>query len=309
MSETRPRRVQAQDWLMLVLLSLLWGGSFFFAKIAVAALPPLAVVLMRVAIAAACLWSLVLALRLSVPRDIAAWRDFLVMGLINNAIPFSLIFWGQKAIASGLAAILNATTPIFVIALTRIFHPKESIGPGKWLGVALGLAGVSVMIGIDYLDSLGGHLPAELAVLGAALSYGFAGLYGKRFATRPPLVVAAGQLAGSTLLMSPLLLIAGELPSLGVVSAKALAAIAALALISTALAYVIFFRLMGRIGGVNVSLVTFLIPVSALGLGAIFLGESLALHHIAGMALIALGLGAIDGRPLTVMRRWLTVAR
>jgi drug/metabolite transporter (DMT)-like permease len=294
--------MSGSDWLLLILLSIVWGGSFFFAKIAVAELPPLTIVLARVTIAAAALHLLVIATGQRMPADVSLWRDFLLMGLLNNAIPFSLIFWGQKEIASGLASILNATTPLFTVLVAHVFTEDERATPAKLLGVALGIGGVALMIGLDLTAGLGSHFISELAVLAAALSYGFAGVFGRRFRGRPPLVVAAGQLTGSSALILPLALVVappwlGASPSLGVWSA-----LIGLALLSTALAYVIFFRILARAGATNLLLVTFLIPVSALLLGIAFLGETLTLHQLGGMALIGCGLAAIDGRLLRMLR-------
>nr|WP_298681698.1 DMT family transporter [uncultured Dongia sp.] len=294
-ANTAPR-MALQDWALLIGLSLLWGGSFFFAKIAVAEVPPLTVALMRVALAAAALHIVRVALRVPAPRDLGFWRDVFIMGLLNNAIPFSLIFWGQQAIGAGLASILNATTPLFTVLVAHVFTTDERAGPAKVLGVLAGMAGVAVMIGNDVVAGLGGHLWAELAILAAALSYGFAGVFGRRFRDRPPLVVASGQLTGSTcLLLLPVLLI--DQPwALAMPSLSTMGAIVALALLSTALAYVIFFRILRRAGSTNLSLVTLLIPVSALLLGVLFLGEVIEPHHLIGMGLIGSGLVILDGR-------------
>jgi drug/metabolite transporter (DMT)-like permease len=296
------RTMSGSDWLLLIVLSIVWGGSFFFAKVAVAELPPLTIVLARVVIAAAALHLLVIALGQRMPGDFALWRDFLLMGLLNNAIPFSLIFWGQKEIASGLASILNATTPLFTVLVAQAFTRDEKATPAKLVGVGLGLVGVALMIGLDLVSGFGTHLLSELAVLAAALSYAFAGVFGRRFRGRPPLVVAAGQLTGSSVLILPLALLIdrpwlGASPSLGV-----WAALIGLALLSTALAYVIFFRILGRAGATNLLLVTFLIPVSALLLGVAFLAESFTVHQLIGMLLIGLGLAVIDGRLVRAFR-------
>jgi drug/metabolite transporter (DMT)-like permease len=285
-----------QDWLLLLALSLLWGGSFLFAKIAVAEVPPLTVALMRVALAAGTLHLLRLAFRVTTPRELGFWRDVFIMGLLNNAIPFSLIFWGQQAIGAGLASILNATTPLFTVLVAHVFTVDERAGPTKILGVIAGMAGVAVMIGHDVMAGFGGHIWAELAVLAAALSYGFAGVFGRRFRDRPPLLVASGQLTGSScLLLLPVLFLDQPwvlpVPSLGTIGA-----ILALALLSTALAYVIFFRILGRAGSTNLSLVTLLIPVSALLLGVLFLEEVIEPHHLIGMVMIGSGLVILDGR-------------
>jgi drug/metabolite transporter (DMT)-like permease len=290
------RIMSGGDWLLLLILSVLWGGSFFFAKVAVAELPPLTIVLARVAIAALALHLLILALRQRMPAERPLWRDFLLMGLLNNAIPFSLIFWGQQEIASGLAAILNATTPLFTVLVAHALTRDEQATPLKLIGVALGIGGVALMIGLDRAAGLGAHLWSELAVLGAALSYAFAGIFGRRFRGRPPLVVAAGQLTASSALILPLALLIDR-PWLGVnPSAEVWGALIGLALLSTALAYVIFFRILARAGATNLLLVTFLIPVSALLLGIAFLGETMGMHQLIGMLLIGLGLAAIDGR-------------
>ena len=290
------RTMSGSDWLLLILLSIVWGGSFFFAKVAVAELPPLTIVLARVTIAAAALHLMVLAVGLRMPSDLSLWRDFLLMGLLNNAIPFSLIFWGQQEIASGLAAILNATTPLFTVLVAHALTRDEKGTPLKLVGVALGIAGVALMIGLDRAAGLGAHLWSELAVLAAALSYAFAGIFGRRFRGRPPLVVAAGQLTGSSALMLPLALLVDRPWLSAMPSAGVWAALIGLALLSTALAYVIFFRILARAGATNLLLVTFLIPVSALLLGIAFLGETMSAHQLMGMLLVGLGLAAIDGR-------------
>ncbi len=289
--------LSGQDWLLLVLLSVLWGGSFVFAKLAITAMPPLTVVMLRVALAALTLFAVLRMLGLALPRDFASWRDFLVMGALNNALPFALIFWAQQEIASGLAAILNATTPLFTILIAQVATSDEKAGWGKGLGAAIGLGGVAVMIGLDYLAHLGAHLAAELAVIGAAIAYGCAGIWGRRFKGRSPWVVACGQLSASTALISPIALILDRPWELPMPPPAIGGAILALALFSTALAYAIFFRLLARAGATNLLLVTFLIPVSALGLGYLFFGERLFWQHGLGLAAILAGLALIDGRP------------
>jgi len=289
-------RMAAQDWALLIVLSLLWGGSFFFAKVAVGAVPPLTVALCRVVLAALTLHAVRIVLRIPAPRDVGFWRDALIMGLLNNAIPFSLIFWGQREIGAGLASILNATTPLFTVIVAHFFTADERAGPLKIAGVLAGMAGVAVMIGSDVAAGFGHHLWAELAVLGAALSYGFAGVFGRRFRDRPPLVVASGQLTGSSVLLLLPVLLLDQPWALAAPGWQPIAAIIALALLSTALAYVIFFRILKRAGSTNLSLVTLLIPPSALLLGVLFLGEKIEAHQLGGMALIAFGLLLLDGR-------------
>ena len=282
---------------MLIVLSVLWGGSFFFIGIAVAELPPLTIVALRVGLAAIALWSIVFIIGLRPPKSLDVWKAFFGMGLLNNVIPFTLIVWGQVQIASGLASILNATTPLFTVVVAGMLLADERFTRLKVLGVAIGLIGVVVMIGPPVLSGSGATI-AKLAVLGGALSYAFAGVYGRRFKTMTvsPIVTAAGQVTASALFMAPLawfvdgrLDIAG--PSLGTWGA-----VIALAVFSTAAAYILYFRILEAAGATNLLLVTLLIPVSAIWLGSIFLNESLEFEHFVGMALIAFGLSSIDGR-------------
>jgi drug/metabolite transporter (DMT)-like permease len=294
--------MSAADWLLLVTLSILWGGSFFFAKLAVLELPPLTVALGRVAIAAAILVVLARMTGVALPDRMAAWRPYLLMGLLNNAVPFGLIFWGQTHIPSGLAAILNATTPLFTALVAHAATADERLNTARLVGVAAGLAGVTVMIGPDLLRALGADVLGQLACLLAAVSYAFAGVYGRRFRGEPPLRVAAGQLVASSVLLAPVVILLDRPWTLAPPSATAIAALVALAALSTALAYLIYFRILARAGATNVALVTFLIPVSAILLGTLLLGEQLEPRHLAGMAAIAVGLAAIDGRLLRLLR-------
>ncbi|AMJ59004.1 DMT family transporter [Bosea sp. PAMC 26642] len=285
-----------REWVLLLTLSLLWGGSFFFGKIAVGEWPPLVVVLSRVGLAALVLYLVLRARGLSMAVGRTMWLAFFGMGLLNNLIPFSLIFWGQTQLQSGVSAILNATTPLFGVIVAHLFATDEKATPLKIAGVLAGIAGVAILMGPDALGGLQGALLPQLACLGAALSYGFAGLYGRRFRGLPPLVTAAGQLTATTIMTLPLVLILTPPSTLPVPSWNAGMALVALALLSTALAYVIFFEIMRRAGGSNAMLVTFLIPVSAILMGVGLLGEVLLPRHFAGMGAIFLGLALIDGR-------------
>ena len=290
------------EWLLLITLSVLWGGTFFFAEIALEELRPLTLVLCRVGLAAVALVAMVYASGQRMPREATVWGAFLVMGLLNNLIPFSLIFWGQTQITGGLAAILNATTPLFTVVLAHFLTRDERLTPNRLAGVVLGIVGVTIMIGPEAVRELGRHLFAQIAVLGAALSYALAGIFGRRFREIPPIVSAAGQVTATTMLMAPIVLVLEPPPALGL-SAQTWSAVLGIALLSTALAYVLYFRILASAGATNLLLVTFLIPVSAIVLGGGLLGERLAVQHLAGIALIGLGLAAIDGRPLRLLRR------
>lgn len=292
------------EWAALGLLALLWGGSFFFVSIAVRELPPLSIVAVRTGLAAVALIALMAAARALPPLRADVLRTFLVMGALNNALPFVLIVWGQTRIAGGLAAILNASTPVFSVIVAHMAG-RERATPARLAGVLAGAAGVACIIGGDALAGLGDDIPAQLAVLGAGLSYSFAALAGMRLRELgvQPLAAAGGQVSAATLLLLPLVLWIDRPWSLPPPSPETWAALAALALLSTALAYVLYFRILSSSGATNVLLVTFLVPVSAIILGAAFLDERLRLAHFAGMALIGLGLAAVDGRPLRWLRR------
>jgi drug/metabolite transporter (DMT)-like permease len=288
------RRMAPAEWAMLVTLSVIWGGSFYLYAIALKELPTLTIVFLRVLLGTLALWLFVMAMRLPLPRSRQVWRDFITMGLLNNAIPFSLIIWGQREVASGLAAILNATTPFFTILIANSFTQDEKMSWLRLAGAVIGLVGVAAMIGVDSIA--GRHLGAELAIIGAAVSYGFASVFGRRFAGLPPLLTAAGQTTGSSLLLLPLVLTI-DLPwRLEIPGPAALLSILGLAWPCTALAYLLYFTILKRSGATNIVLVTFLVPVGAIILGIAFLGEALGPHHIAGLAAITVGLALIDGR-------------
>ena len=285
-----------REWAMLVTLSVLWGGSFFSAEIALESLPPLTIVTLRVGLAAITLWLVVLALKLPIPNSTPIWIAFLTMGLLNNVLPFSLIVWGQSQISSGLAAILNATAPLFGVIVAGILLRDESATPLKITGVVIGFAGVIVMMDLSSIAT--SSLLAQLAILAAALSYACASVYGRRFKATGlnPILVAAGQVTGSTLLLLPIALWVDGNDHYANVPTQVWAAIISLAVFSTAAAYILYFKLLASAGATNILLVTLLVPVSAILLGWLFLEESLQTPHVIGMAMIALGLSAIDGR-------------
>lgn len=297
------------DWLTLIALAVIWGAAFLFISVAVREVAPLTYVWLRLTIAAAAMW-LFLWWRsepAGLPRSV--WKPIIVLALFNNAIPFVLFGWGQTHIASGLAAILNATTPIWGVVVAHLLTDDERMSPRKIAGVLLGFGGVTVMIGPALLGSLGNNVLAQLACITAALCYAFAGVWARRFRAIgvSPLSVTTGQLTAGALIMLPLALIADRpwldaLPSL-----KAIGAIAALAVVCSAFAYILYFRLIDRAGATNALLVTLLVPPVAILLGALVLGEVLHPRDFAGLALIALGLAAIDGRLLRKLRLYRAV--
>lgn len=292
------------DWILLLALSGLWGGSFFFYKVLVGALPPVTIVLGRVALAAPPL-ALVITLRGEAwPRSKAVWLAFAGMGVLNNVIPFTLIVWGETRISSGLASILNATTPLFGVLVAHALTTTEKLTWRRGAGVLVGFAGVIVLIGPDAFSDLGGEtLIGGAACLLAAVSYAFAGIYGRRFRGIPPLAVATGQLTTSAIIMTPLAFAIDRPWTLANPGLGAWAALLALAFFSTAMAYILYFRLLATAGATNLLLVTFLLPISALLLGTLALGEVIAPNALVGMVLIAGGLAAIDGRLFAHVRR------
>ena len=284
------------EWFLLIILSIIWGGAFFFGKVAVAELPPFSIVLGRVGIAAIILNVIVWITGHRMPRSIKIWREFMVMGALNNMIPFSLIFWGQIHIASGLAAILNATTPLWTVIFAHFMTRDERLNTSRLTGVVLGICGVIIIIGPDALIGFGSNVVAQLAVIGATISYALAGIFGKRFRDIPPIVTATGQLTCSTLMIIPMAIWVDKPWLISMPGFQTFGSIIALALVCTALAYIIYFRILATAGATNILLVTFLIPISAVLLGAIILGERLELRHFMGMGIIVIGLAAIDGR-------------
>jgi drug/metabolite transporter (DMT)-like permease len=288
------RTMQGLDWAMLLGLALVFGGAFFLGDLGLRSFGPLTVAAARVVIAAVVLSAVAFLRGRRFPGDGKTWLALLVMGVLNNALPFSLIFWGQTRIDSGLAAILNATTPIFTVLLAHLVG-DERLSLRRFAGVLFGFAGVAVLIGPGALSHLDPTNVAELAVLLAAVCYALAGLWGRQFRRLPTEVAAGGMLIASSAIMLPLAAWA-EHPWTASPTATSLVAIAALGLLSTAVAYLLYFRLLARVGATNLLLVTFILPVVALALGALFLGERVPAIDLMGLALILAGLAAIDGR-------------
>ncbi|PBC03170.1 DMT family transporter [Mesorhizobium sp. WSM3860] len=290
-----------RDWAQLLLLGAIWGGSFFFARIAVSEIHPLALVLFRVAIAAVAL-QLYLAIRgpsfrLAFPHA----GLFFLLALANNLIPFSLIFAGQTELGAGIASVLNSTTPFWTLLLANALTADEKLTWNKLAGIALGVAGTAVMIGPGLAAGLGGPVWAKFALIGASVSYAVALMIARRFKGVPSPVIATGQLTASTIIMTPVVLIAYGPAGLSSVSPPVWAAVLGLALLSTAFAYILYFNVVASAGATNASLVTLIVPVSAVLLGFLFLGERLQLFEVGGMALIGIGLITIDGR---LFGRW-----
>src|SRR5437868_3543465 len=296
-------QMNRSDWLTLGLLALIWGGAFFFIGVAVRHVPPLTYVWLRLTIAAVAMW-LFLRFRgqsLDLPRQV--WTSIVVLAVLNNALPFALFGWGQTHIASGLASILNATTPIWGVVVAHFLTHDERMSPRKIAGVLLGFGGVATMIGPSLLSSLGTNALAQLACVTASLSYALAAVWARRFRRIgvSPLSVTTGQLTAGAAIMLPVSLILDHPWQIAMPPLSAWGAIVALALLCTAFGYVLYFRLIDRAGATNALLVTLMVPPTAILLGALFLNETLAPQDFLGLGLIALGLAAIDGRLLSVL--------
>ena len=296
MTKSTTLTLDLNSTIMLLTLAAVWGGSFFFGEIALREIPPLTITLHRVMWALPILALIVLLKGIYVPRSPKIWGAYLVMGTLNNAIPFSLIFWGQTQIESGLASILNGTTAMFAAAVAGLLLRDEPLTAKKLIGAALGLAGVAFIMGPRALTNFNLSNLAQLAILGATLSYAFAGVWGKTaLAGQPPLMNAFGMLVGSTVLMIPIVFMFDGPPNLEL-SKGVWGALIGMASLSTALAYVLYFAILARAGAANLLLVTLLIPPFAVGLGVLFLGEGMKLEAAIGFAIIGLGFAVTDGR-------------
>jgi drug/metabolite transporter (DMT)-like permease len=303
MTGTTNKTMSPLEWGMMLLLAILWGGSFFFVGVAIKQLPPLTIVALRVTLAALILWLCAPMMGVPMPRGRTVVGAFLLMGLLNNVIPFSLIAFGQTQLASGLASILNATTPLFTVMVGHFLTQDERLTPLRVTGALCGLIGVAGMIGPQLVAGLGGGVTAELAILGAAVSYAFASVFGRRFRRLGinPIATATGQVTASSLMLIPIALLVDRPWTLPMPAPETWAAIAGLAALSTAFAYILYFRILAGAGATNVVLVTLLAPVSSIALGALVLHEHLEPRHFIGLALIGLGLACIDGRPLRAL--------
>jgi drug/metabolite transporter (DMT)-like permease len=298
MTVAAQRAMTAREWALLALLSLLWGGSYLFVGVSVREIPPLTVVTLRVGLAAAILWACAPILGVALPRSAKAIAALAVLGFGNNAVPFALIAWAQTHLPGGLASILTASTPLFSLLAGHVLTKEEKLSALKLSGAVAGMVGVASLVGPDLLTGAGANLWAELAVLGAALSYALSAIFARRMGSLglKPIDVAAGQSIAATLILAPLALVIDRPWTLPVPSDAAIASILAIAAFSTALAFIVYFRILAGAGATNVLLVTLLVPVTAVLLGALFLDERLLIRQFFGFALIAIGLAFIDGR-------------
>jgi len=288
--------MSAGSWALVCALSILWGLGFFLNTIALRELDPFTINLARIAIAALVLAAAVYLGGLRLPSTGGQWVSYTVMAILNCVIPFNIVLWSQTHISAGLAAILNASTPLFSVLVAHFVTGHERITFVRLAGIVVGLMGVSVVIGHSVLDEPDHNTLAQIGMLVAAILYALAAAYGRRFRYEPPLVTAAGQFVAATIVMVPVALVFGKAQIPFQPSNETVGAVAVLGIVCMGLGYIIAFRVLAAAGGTNMLLVTLMIPASAVLLDTAFLGRSLEANHLEGFALIGFGLAIVDGR-------------
>ncbi len=300
---TTQKSLSSRAWAELLLLSAIWGASFLSIRVALDEVPVMTSVAHRVFWAALVLWAYVAIRRLPLPKNPRIWGAFLVMGLLNNAVPFSLMAWGQLYIETGLTSIFNAATAIFGVLIAALVFADERLTPNRVIGVVIGFFGVATAIGLENLANIDIRSLAQLAVILGTLSYAFAGAWARaKMGGLAPQVAAAGMLTGSSLIMVPLAYVIDGAPSFALAGDTVLA-IGYFSLIATAGAYLIYYRVLAMAGSGNLMLCTLLVVPVAITLGVLVRGETLSAQALTGFALLALGLMILDGRILRVFRR------
>ena len=280
------------DLALLLLLATLWGGSYSFIKVGVETIPPVTLIAARTLLAGAILLVLIRWRGLRLPRDPATWRLFLVQACLNSVVPFTLIAWAERSVEAGLATILSSTSPIFVVLLGLLAGTGERVSLLKLAGIASGLAGTLLIVGTEAMAGFGADLAAQLALVAASLCYGGAALFGRHFKGLDPIMPAAGSLLCGAALLIPLSL-AVDRPWTLAPSGASIQALLALSVVSTALAFVIYFRLIARLGSVATTSVAYLRVPTGVLIGMVVLGESLAPTAWAGLVLIVGGVLAM----------------
>ena len=290
-------------WAEMLVLALIWGGSFLSIRIALDEISPLMSVAHRVTWAMLVLWVVVAVMRIPLPRNPRIWFAFVVMGLLNNVIPFVLMAWGQLHIESGLTTILNAFTAVVGVVMAALFFSDERLTPRKIIGVVLGFFGVAVAIGLENFKNFDLRSLAQLAVIGGTVAYAVAGVWArKNLVGMPPQLAAAGMLTGATVIMLPLVYFVEGLPTFDL-KPRTLVAIGYYAVIATAAAYLLYYRVLAMAGSGNLMLVTLLVAPIAITLGAVVLGEKLSANAFVGLVILAVGLIILDGRVWKALRR------
>ena len=288
------------DWIRLIILSLLWGGSYIWIEFALLTISPPMIVFFRVFMASIFLLSVCKILKLSFVINKRLFIIFLMMSLFNNVIPFNLIAWGQSQITASVSSILNATTPLFTVILAHYWPNGEKATLNRIIGVVVGICGVSILMGFSF-DDLNNSIDGQIAILLASVSYAISVLFGKQIdSSIHPAISATMMLCISSIILMPIVIYMG-VDFIAISKIESIIPLLGLSIFSTAVAYLIFYKLIKNIGS-NVMLVTLLMPISAIFMSIIFLGESIATQHIIGLILILIGLILVDGRILERFR-------
>jgi drug/metabolite transporter (DMT)-like permease len=295
---TQSPKLEGTGWLLIGILSILWGGAFFLIEVGLRSYPPITLVFMRLALAVPPMWIAMRLMGERLPTEPRIWGLLAIVGALNCALPFILFFWGQQYLDSGYASILNATTPLWGVITAHFLTSDEKATPARIVGVLIGMAGIVVMVGPEAMKGLSNNLLAQLACIVSTIFYSFAAIYGRRLSQTEltPMAVATGQTMAAALMMVPIVAVMDQPWAMAAPRLDSTLAGITLAIFSTALAYTLYFRLIDRSGASNAQLVAFLMPILAVILGIAFLGESLSGGQIAGAGLIAVGLVILDGR-------------
>ncbi|HMS19376.1 EamA family transporter [uncultured Sphingorhabdus sp.] len=295
---TQSPKLDGTGWLLIGILSILWGGAFFLIEVGLRSYPPITLVFMRLVLAVPPMWIAMRLMGERLPTQPRIWGLLAVVGALNCALPFILFFWGQQYLDSGYASILNATTPLWGVVTAHFLTSDEKATPARIIGVLVGMAGIVVMVGPEAMKGLSNNLLAQIACIVSTIFYSFAAIYGRRLSQTEltPMAVATGQTLVAALMMVPIVAVMDQPWTMATPRLDSTLAGITLALFSTALAYTLYFRLIDRSGASNAQLVAFLMPILAVILGIAFLGESLSGGQIAGAGLIAVGLAILDGR-------------
>ncbi|MBK7163285.1 MAG: DMT family transporter [Sphingomonadales bacterium] len=295
---TQSPKLDGTGWLLIGILSILWGGAFFLIEVGLRSYPPITLVFMRLALAVPPMWFAMRLMGERLPKEPRIWGLLAIVGALNCALPFILFFWGQQYLDSGYASILNATTPLWGVITAHFLTSDEKATPARIIGVLIGMAGIVVMVGPEAMKGLSNNLLAQLACIVSTIFYSFAAIYGRRLSQTEltPMAVATGQTMMAALMMVPIVAVMDQPWTMAAPRLDSTLAGITLAIFSTALAYTLYFRLIDRSGASNAQLVAFLMPILAVILGIAFLGESLSGGQIAGAGLIAIGLAILDGR-------------
>jgi drug/metabolite transporter (DMT)-like permease len=299
-----PLRLGAVEWGLIALQSMLWGSSYFFIAMVQAELPALTIAALRTIPASIVLVAVVLSLGYRMPATLAEWRQFIFFSAFNTVLPFVLIVWGQARTTGGMAAILNASAPLFGIFLAHVLTHDEKLSRNKLAGILLGIVGVGILVGYDFAVGSTADVLARLALLAAPLCYVLANIYARnKLGQYPPFVIAMMQMVASIFIAVPLALAVDHPWTLPMPSLKVLAAIVGMGVLGSSLAGLCHFTVLRRAGATNALLVTLIMPLTPILLGSIFLGEHLTGRDMLGAAVIAAALIVIDGRVVRMLER------